>query len=142
MSGRRKIIGLGLLLALVVVGVGLFSTQTRPQVVGTLAADDLTEIVGRVRQELRTQFLPRRDNWLHVRHVIRNVGDYYRQRILWVKVREDGGVEVFAGTSKAQIQDRGHIFSLRKNLNWELTGYEYWTSSNVAPVRIEVPAGP
>jgi hypothetical protein len=138
---KRKLIGFGLLLALAVIAASLFSGSPRTQVVGTIAPDDLTEIRRLVRLELRFWLLPKVewDNLLHPRYVINSVREYRVQRILWAEAHGDGSVQVFAGVSKDVIRDEGHVVSLRKIPKWQITGYAYWASSNVAPAGIHVP---
>jgi hypothetical protein len=142
--GRRKLIGLGLLLAVAIIGVGLLSAPSPPQVIGTLAPDDLSKILQLVRKDLRTRVLPavKSENLRYPRYVIDSVREYHAQHILWAEVHDDGGVEVFAGVSRDVIRDEGHVWSLRKTPEWSIAGYAYWASSNVAPAGIHVPPSP
>jgi hypothetical protein len=139
---RRKLIGLGLLLAVAIIGVGLLSAPSRPQVVGTLAPDDLTQIMRLVRHDLRSQLFQWRTLLHHPPSVIRCLREYYAQHILWAEVHDDGGVEIFAGASRNVIRDEGQVWSLRKTPEWSIMGYAYWASSNVAPAGIHVPPSP
>ncbi len=138
---KRKLIGLGLLLALAVIGARLLSVPSRMQVVGTIAPDDLAEIRRLVRHELRHWMLPKVewDNLFYPRYVISSVMEYRAQRLLWAEAHDDGSVDVFAGVSKDVIRDEGHVVSLRKTPKWTITGYAYWASSEVAPPGIHVP---
>jgi hypothetical protein len=138
---KRKLIAIGLVLVLAVIGVSLFSSLSPPQVVGTLAPNDLTEILRLVRHDLREHLLPKVewDNLFYPRYVVSSIREYRAQRILWVEVHDDGRVEVFAGVSRDVIRDEGHVWSLRKTQEWSITGYAYWASSNVAPAGIHVP---
>ena len=54
------------------------------------------------------------DNIHHLDYVWRQVREYEAQRILWVEVKPDGSVEVFAGVSKDVIRSVGHAIDLRK----------------------------
>jgi hypothetical protein len=138
---KRKLIGAGLVLVLAIMSVSLLSPPSRPQVVGTLASNDLTEILRLVRHDLREQLLPKVewDNLFYPRYVLSSIREYHAQGILWAEVHDDGGVKVFAGASRDVIRDEGHVWSLRKTPNWTITGYAYWASSNVAPAGIRVP---
>ena len=138
---KRKLIGVGLLLVLVIMGVGLLSPPSRLQVVGTLPSNDLTQILQLVRHDLREHLLPKVewDNLFCPRYVFSSIREYHAQRILWAEVHDDGRVEVFAGASREVIRDEGHVWSLRKTPNWTITGYAYWASSNVAPAGVHVP---
>jgi hypothetical protein len=138
---RRKLIGIGLLLVLASIGAILPSHPSRPQVVGTLAPNDLTEILRVVRRDLRDHLLPKVEwnNLLYPRYVFSSVREYHAQHILWAELHDDGGVEVFAGVNKDVIRDEGYVWSLRKSPNWMITGYAYWAISNVAPAGIHVP---
>jgi hypothetical protein len=141
---RRKLIGFGFLLAVGIIGVGLLYAPSRPQVVGTLAHDDLAEILRLVRKDLRSQLLPavKWENVHYPRYVITSLREYHAQHILWAEVHDDAEVEVFAGVSRNVIRDEGHVWSLRKDPRWGITGYAYWASSNVAPADIHVPPSP
>ena len=138
---KRKLIGVGLLLVLAIIGASLLPPPSRPQVVGTLASSDLTEILRVVRRDLREHLLPRVkwDNLFYPRYVVSSIREYHAQHILWAEVHDDGGVEVFAGVNRDVIRDEGYVWSLRKGPNWMITGYAYWASSNVAPAGIHVP---
>jgi hypothetical protein len=138
---KRKLIGVGLILVLALIGVSRSSVPSRPQVVGTLASTDLTEILRLVRQDLRENLLPKVewDNLFHPRYFVRSTREYSAQRILWAEVHDDGEVDVVAGVSRDVIRDEGHVWSLQKSPNWTVTGYGYWGSSNVAPAGIHVP---
>jgi len=116
----------------------------RTQVIGKIAPDDLDDIERIVRHELRFWILPKLewDNVYHLDYVVRSVREYEAQRILWAEAKPDGSVEVFAGVSKSVILSEGHVFDLRKQPKWEVTGYAYWASSNVAPHDIHVPPSP
>lgn len=138
---KRKLIKVGALLILAIIGWHLLSPPARPQVVGSLASSDLSEILRLVRQDLREKLLPKMewDDLFYPRYVISSIGEYHAQRILWAEVHPDGEVEVFAGVSKESIPNQGHVWSLRKSANWSVTGYGYWGFSNVAPAGIHVP---
>lgn len=138
---KRKLIGVGLLLVLAVIGASLLSRPLRPQVVGNLPSNDLTEILRIIRRDLREHLLPsvEWDNLFYPRYVFSSIREYHAQHILWAEVHDDGGVEVFAGVSRDVIRDEGHVWSLRKSPNWTITGYAYWASSNVAPSGIHFP---
>jgi hypothetical protein len=117
---------------------------SRAQVVGKLSPEELADVQHLVQLELRSSILPKLewDNLFHLGYVIRSVREYEAQRILWAEVHSDRSVAVFAGVSKDEIHSEGHAFTLRKNPNWEITGYAYWSSSNVAPADIRVPQLP
>jgi len=125
-------------------GVLCLRPISQTQVVGHIPPNDLRVIERLVRRELRVRILPALewDNVLHPGYVLGSIKEYRAQRILWAEVQSDGSVEVFAGVSKAVIQSEGHAFTLRENPSWEITGYAYWASSNVAPADIHVPVSP
>jgi hypothetical protein len=141
---RRKVTGTGVVLALVLLAVGLFSKPSRPQIVGTIAPVDLEEILRLVRRELRSQLLPSLEwySFQHPGYSTARIKDYYSQHILWAEVHDDGSVDVYAGVSKDVIRDEGHVWTFRKDQNWGSTGYAYWASADVAPAGIHVPPPP
>ena len=131
-------------MAVGIICVGLLSAPSRPQVVGTLAPDDLREILGMVRKELRTQLLPsfEWDSFRSPGYSIKRLREYRAQHILWVEVHRDGSVDVYAGVSKDVIREEGYVWSFRKGNRWGNTGFAYWASSDVAPADIHVPPSP
>ena len=141
---RRKVITVVIILVVVIVGAVVFKPAPRIQVVGNLPPQDLAQIQKLVQHERRFWILPELewDNVYHLGYVCRSVREYEAQRILWVDVKADGSVEVFAGVSKDVIRSEGHAIDLRKEPNWKITGYGYWASSNVAPHDIHVPPSP
>jgi hypothetical protein len=138
---KRKLIKVGALIIFAIIGWHLLSPSDRPQVVGSLASNDLRDVLQLVRQDLRDKVLPKVewDNLFYPRYVVSSIGEYHAQRILWTEVHPDGEVEVFVGVSKERIHDEGYVWSLRKNPIWKITGYGYWGYSNVAPSGIHVP---
>lgn len=141
---ENKFIVVGIFLVVAIVSAVVFSPGPRIQVVGSLPPDDLAQIQKLVQHELRFWILPKLewDNVYHLGYVFRCVREYEAQRILWVDVKPDGSVEVFAGVSKDVILSEGHAIDLQKQPNWEITGYGYWASSNVAPHDIHIPPSP
>ena len=138
---KQKVIGVFVALIVVIASGVLFIPSRHIQVVGPLPPDDLAQIQKIVWRELRFWVLPKLewDNVLYPRYVFGCVSDYERLHILWVDVKPDGIVEVFAGESKATILSHGHVIDLRKQSDWQITGYGYWASSNVVPHDIHVP---
>src|ERR1035438_3140549 len=138
------IIAVSVFLAITVAVVVSIVSTPRIQVVGSLSPDDLDQVLKMVRQELRFWILPKLewDNIHHLDYVWRQVREYETQRILWVEVKPDGSVEVFAGVSKDVIRSEGHAIDLRKQPNWQITGYGYWGFSNAAPHDIHIPPSP
>jgi hypothetical protein len=138
---KRKVIGVFVALIVVIASAVLFVPSRHIQVVGTLPPDDLAQIQKIVWRELRFWVLPKLEweNVFYPHYVFRCVRDYERLHILWIDVKPDGSVEVFAGESKATILSHGHVIDLWKHPDWQITGYGYWASSNVAPHDIHVP---
>ena len=138
---KRIIIAVSIFLAIVVVS---FVSTPRIQIVGSLPPDDLNQVLKLVKKELRFWILPKLelDNIHHLDYVWRQIREYKAQRILWVEVKPDSSVEVFAGVSKDVIRSEGYAIDLRKQPNWQITGYGYWGSSNVAPHDIHIPPSP
>lgn len=142
---KIKIIAVCVFLSVAFVGGVLCLRPVSPtQVVGRIPPNDLREIECLVRRELRFHILPTLewDNILHPGYVLGSIKEYRAQRILWAEAQSDGSVDVFAGVSKTVIRSEGHAFTLRKSPAWEITGYAYWASSNVAPANIRVPLSP
>ena len=74
------------------------------------------------------------DNLRYLRYVIGSVREYRAQHILYgQRFTRMEKSKVFAGVGKDVIHDEGHVWSLSKSPKWEITGYAYWASSNVAP---------
>jgi hypothetical protein len=141
---KRKVIVGSIFLVVVIVSVFVVMPGPRPQVIGTISPADLEQIQRLVRKELRSDILPKLewDNIYYPRYVFKSVRDYEAQRILWVEVKPDGSVEVFAGVSKDVIRSEGYVMDFQKDGKWKTTGYGYWGFSNVAPHDLHVPPSP
>jgi hypothetical protein len=141
---KRKVIVVSVFLVIAIVGAIVVIPAPRPQVVGALSPVDLAQIQKRVWQELRSDILPKLewDNIYYPRYVFKSVRDYEAQRILWVEVKPDGSVEVFAGVSKDVIRSEGYVMDFQKDGKWKMTGFAYWGFSNVAPHDMHVPPSP
>src|ERR1035437_6482222 len=135
------IIAASIFLAIAVVSI---VSTPRIQVVGSLPPDDLDQLLKMVRKELRFWILPKLewDNIHHLDYVWRQIREYEAQRILWVEVKPDGSIEVFAGVSKDVIRSEGHAIDLRKQPDWQITGYGYCGCCNDAPHDIHIPPSP
>ena len=138
---RISFIIAGIFLALSIGSAVILTRPPRIQVVGSLSPSDLAQIQKLARGELRYWILPKPDwdNVHHLNYVVRKVREYEAVRILWMDVKPDGSVEVFAGVSKEAIRSEGHAMTLRKQPNWQITGYGYWGFSNVAPHDMHIP---
>jgi hypothetical protein len=138
---KRKVISIVLILIVVVAGLIFFASSPRIQVVGSLPAKDVAQIRKAVWKEIRFWVFPDFgwDDLHYPRYVFGCIKDYERLHILWIDVKPDRSVEVFVGENKATILSHGHVVDLRKQSDWQISGYAYWASSNVAPQNIHVP---
>lgn len=75
---KRMLVKVGALLIFAIIGWHLLSPPARPQVVGSLASGDLSEILRLVHQDLRKWVLPKMewDDVYNPRYVVSSVAEY------------------------------------------------------------------